>query len=693
MRFQKNVINNWKDTFNNQSKLKQLITRSNLLGADLKVTNFGGGNTSSKIFLKDPITKKMENILFVKGSGGDLGSIKEEGFASLYLDKFYSLKKIYRGPNYEDEMVSYYPMCTFNNNPRAASIDTPLHAYVPFPEVDHTHPDSIIALATMSNGRDVIKKVYQGKVGWLNWQRPGFDLGLKMENLIEKNNDIMGIVLGHHGLFTWGNTSKECYSNSIQLIKKAQTYLNNSIKKYSFGKPIYKKKTYPDFEEKLITIIRGLLSTENSKILHLDKSDITLEFVNSKNLKKVAAVGTSCPDHFLRTKRLPMVLPSLSELMKNESKINKIISENLSKYKDAYTKYYNRNRSKGSPNLRDPYPVIILIPEYGMMSFAKNKPTARVSSEFFCNAMNVMKGAEGISKYTGLTEKEAFRIEYWDLEEAKLRRMPPEKELAGKVALITGAAGGIGSATANKFLNEGCCVVLTDIDKSALEAKKQELINKFGKDVVHSIPMDVTNEKEVVKAVSSSVNTFGGIDILVANAGFSSASLFENTSSKLWDKNMDILAKGSFLISREVYQKMIDQNNGGSIIFIASKNSLNASKGASAYSVAKSSLLHLSRSIALEGSNYRIRSNVINPDAVIQGSKIWQGEWKKQRAASNKISISNVEDFYKNRSLLKVSILPEDIAEGIYFFASSKSQKSTGNIINIDGGNITSFTR
>ena len=693
MRFQKNVINNWKDNFNKKSKLNQLIIRSNLLGSDLKVTNFGGGNTSSKISLRDPITKKMENVLFVKGSGGDLGSIKEDGFASLYLDKFNSLKNIYRGFNHEDEMVGYYPMCTFNNNPRAASIDTPLHAYVPFPEVDHTHPDSIIALATMNNGREVINKVYQGKVGWLNWQRPGFDLGLKMENLIEKNKDIMGIVLGHHGLFTWGDTSKECYSNSIQLIKRAQTYLNNSIKKYSFGKPIYKKKTQPDFEEKLIATIRGLLSKENSKILHLDKSDITLEFVNSQNLKKVAAVGTSCPDHFLRTKRLPMVLPSLSELIKNENKINKIIEENLTKYKNAYAKYYMRNKSKGSPNLRDPYPVIILIPEYGMMSFAKNKSTARVSSEFFCNAMNVMKGAEGISKYTGLTEKEAFRIEYWDLEEAKLKRMPPEKELAGKVALITGAAGGIGSATANKFLSEGCCVVLTDIDTSALEAKKEEFIKKFGKDVVHSIAMDVTSEKEVKKAVSSSINTFGGIDILVANAGFSSAALFENTSSKLWDKNMDILSKGSFLISREVYQKMIEQNNGGSIIFIASKNSLNASKGASAYSVAKSSLLHLSRSIALEGANYKIRSNVINPDAVIQGSKIWQGEWKKQRAASNKISINNVEDFYKNRSLLKVSILPQDIAEGIYFFASSKSQKSTGNIINIDGGNITSFTR
>ena len=693
MKFQKNVVNNWNKKFNNLSQLDQLILRSNLLGSDLKVTNFGGGNTSSKIMMKDPITKKNESILFVKGSGGDLGSIKKDGFASLDLDKFNSLKDIYRGFNFEDEMVGYYPMCTFNNNPRAASIDTPLHAYVPFPEVDHTHPDSIIALATMKNGRDIIKKVYGDSMGWLDWQRPGFDLGLKMESLIHKNKNIIGIVLGHHGLFTWANTNKECYSNSIELIKKAQTYLNNKIKKYSFGKPIYKNKSNSDFELKLITTIRGSLSKQNSKILHLDKSDITLEFVNSENLKKVAAIGTSCPDHFLRTKRLPMVLPSLSNLIKNETKIKSVIQNHLDKYKEAYTKYYNRNKSKGSPNLRDPYPVIILIPEYGMMSFAKNKSTARISSEFFCNAMNVMKGAEGISQYTGLTEKEAFRIEYWELEEAKLRRMPAEKELAGKVALITGAAGGIGSATAIKFLSEGCCVILTDIDKKSLKAKHDELSKTFGKDVVHSLLMDVTSESDVKNAVSKSINYFGGIDILVANAGFSSAALFENTTSKLWDKNMDILAKGSFLISREVYQKMIEQNNGGSIIFIASKNSLNASKGASAYSVAKSSLLHLSRSIALEGSAHKIRSNVVNPDAVIQGSKIWQGEWKKQRAASNKISVKNVEDFYKNRSLLKESILPEDIAEGIYFFASSKSKKSTGNIINVDGGNITSFTR
>ena len=693
MRYQKPIKNNWLPNYNKISKLDQLILRSNLLGKDLKITNFGGGNTSSKIILKDPIDKKNKEILFVKGSGGDLGSIKRDGFASLYMEKLIHLKKIYKGFNFEDEMVGYYPMCTFNNNPRAASIDTPLHAYVPFPEVDHTHPDSVIALATMKNGRDIVKKVYQNKIGWLNWQRPGFDLGLKMEKLIKKKNNINGIVLGHHGLFTWGVTSAECYKNSIDIIKKAQVYLNSSIKKYSFGKPTYQKKSSPEFERKLISIIRGNLSIENSKILHLNKSTTTLEFVNSQNLNKVASIGTSCPDHFLRTKRLPLILPSLSNLLKNEKKLNDVIVNHLSKYKEAYTKYYKRNKNKNSPNLRDPYPVIILIPEYGMMSFAKNKSTARIASEFFVNAINVMKGAEGISKYTGLTEKEAFRIEYWELEEAKLKRMPPEKELAGKVALITGAAGGIGSATALKFLQEGCCVVLTDIDKKSLQQTHAKFAARFGEDVVTSIKMDVTNENDVKHAVNQSIELFGGIDVLVANAGFASAALFENTSSKLWDKNMEVLSKGCFLISREVYQTMMNQNKGGSIIFISSKNSLNASKGASAYSVAKSSLLHLSRSIALEGASFKIRSNVVNPDAVIQNSKIWSGDWKKQRADGNKIPITKIEEFYKNRSLLKVSILPEDIAEGVYFFASSKSIKSTGNILNVDGGNITSFTR
>jgi rhamnulose-1-phosphate aldolase/alcohol dehydrogenase len=584
-------------------------------------------------------------------------------------------------------------MCTFKNNPRAASIDTPLHAFVPFKEVDHTHPDSIISLATMKNGKEIVKKVFKNKLGWLPWQRPGFDLGLQMENLIKKNSKIIGIVLGHHGLFTWGDTDKECYSNSIKLIKTAQIYLNNNIKKLPFGKPLFKKLLNNKLDIDFISILRGMLSKENYKISHINKSELVLEFVNSSNLKKISNIGTSCPDHFLRTKRLPLILPPLSKIIESNEKTEEIIKKYLENYKNNYSKYYNRNKNKNSPKLRDPYPVIILIPEYGMISFAKNKTTARIANEFFCNAINVMKGAEGVNKYTGLNEKEAFKIEYWELEEAKLKRLPPAKDLSGKVAFITGAAGGIGSSIAKKFLKQDCCVILSDFDKESLELKKIELEKEFNKDLIKTVLMDVTKENQVIKAVSDSINEFGGVDILVANAGFSSAALYEDTSTELWDKNMNVLSKGCFMISREVYKIMIKQKLGGSIIFIASKNALSASKGASAYSVAKSSLLHLSRSIAFEGSEFKIRSNIVNPDAVIQGSKIWGGKWKSERAANNNIKISEVEDFYKKRSLLKVNILPSDIAEAVLFFASSKSIKSTGNILNVDGGNITSFTR
>lgn len=692
MKFQQLAKNQWNKKFNQLSELNQLIVRSNLLGSDLTVTNFGGGNTSSKIIMKDPITNKKETVLYVKGSGGDLGSIKEDGFASLYQEKVDNLKKIYKGKAFEDEMVDFYPMCTFNNNPRAASIDTPLHAFVPFKEVDHTHPDSIIAFATMKDGKAISQKVFGDSMGWINWQRPGFDLGLKMEDLILKNPKINAIILGHHGLFTWGNTSEECYGNSIKYISKAQSYLNSNIKQYSFGSPKFKKVDDKIFEQKLINVLRGELSKTSGKLVHIERSDVVMEFVNSSNLAKVAKIGTSCPDHFLRTKRVPMVLGSFSTLKKSKNLLE-TLSKDVEKYRLEYAKYYNRNKLKSSPDLRDGNPVIILIPEYGLLSFAKDKSTARVSSEFFVNAINVMKGAEGISKYTGLSEKEAFNIEYWDLEEAKLKRMPPAKELAGKVAIITGAAGGIGSAIAEKFLKEGSCVMLTDIDKKSLEDTHQRFAKQFNADVVSSCLMDVTNENQVRETVRQTTITFGGIDTVVANAGFASTSLFEKTSAELWDKNMNILSKGAFLISREGYQTMLNQDIGGSIIFIASKNALSASKEASAYSVAKSSLLHLSRSIALEGANKKIRSNVVNPDAVIRNSKIWGGEWKKQRAATNKISVDSIEEFYKNRSMLKVSVLPEDIAEGVFFFASDKSKKSTGNIINIDGGNIVSFTR
>ena len=694
MRYQKTLLNKW--SINKSSKLSsldKLIYRSNLLGSDHYITNFGGGNTSSKFYETDPITKKNELVLYVKGSGGDLGSIKKEGFASLYLSKLENLKKIYKGLKYEDEIVNFYPMCTFKNNPRAASIDTPLHAFVPFKEVDHTHPDSIIALATMKNGEKIVKKLFNNKLGWLPWQRPGFDLGLKMEKLILENPHIEGIVLGHHGLFTWGDSNEECYNNSIRLIKTAQIYLNKNIKKFPFGKPVYKNAKSKINNNEIISILRGLLSEENYKIAHTNQSQIVLEFVNSSNIHKVSKIGTSCPDHFLRTKRLPLILPSLSKIYNSKEKLDEIVKKKLDEYKKNYEIYYNKNKSKKSPSLRDPYPVIILIPEYGMIAFANNKSTARIASEFFCNAINVMKGSEGIDKYTGLNEKEAFKIEYWELEEAKLKRLPPAKDLAGKVAFITGAAGGIGSATAKKFLKQDCCVILSDFDKKSLMLKKIELEKEFNKDLIKIALMDVTKENQVKEAVSNSIKEYGGIDILVANAGFSSAALFEDTNTELWNKNMDVLSKGCFMISREVYKMMLSQKLGGSIIFIGSKNALSASKGASAYSVAKSSLLHLSRSIAFEGSEFKIRSNIVNPDAVIKGSKIWEGEWKSQRAFNNKIKISEVEDFYRKRSLLKVSIFPEDIAEAVLFFASSKSKKSTGNILNVDGGNITAFTR
>ncbi len=677
------------------SEEKLLLYRSNLLGSDLRVTNFAGGNTSAKIGARDPLSGEQVQVLWVKGSGGDLGSMKLDGFSTLYLDKLGALKKRYRGLEHEDEMVGYLPHCTFDLNPRAASIDTPLHAFVPHVHVDHMHPDALIAIAAAKDGERLVREIFEGELGWLGWQRPGFDLSLKLEALCKAQPKLKGIVLGGHGLFTWGETSKECYENTLSVIRRAADYLAKQTSKPVFGGVAHQALGASErraFAASLLPILRGKLSKETKKLGHFVDSPEVLEFVDSNRLDELAAVGTSCPDHFLRTKIRPLVFhcdPSRGTPKDFTPRLETAIEE----YRRDYAKYYERCKRADSPPLRDPYPVIVLVPKIGLFSFAKDKATARIASEFYVNAINVMRGATAVSEYVGLDEREAFGIEYWPLEEAKLKRMPPPKSLAGRIALVTGAAGGIGRACAERMLAEGACVALADIDSSAVDVARSELAKRFGSDNVRAVVVDVTKESAVSEALTSCALEFGGLDILVSNAGVASSASIEETTLALWQKNIDILATGYFLVSREAFKTMKAQALGGSIVFIGSKNALAASTKAAAYNVAKSAELHLARCLALEGAEAGIRVNTVNPDAVLRGSRIWSGDWRKERADAYGIQEAELEKFYRERSLLKRSVYPEDIAEAVYFFASELSAKSTGNILNVDAGNLTSFTR
>jgi rhamnulose-1-phosphate aldolase/alcohol dehydrogenase len=673
----------------------QLLYRSNLLGSDLRITNFGGGNTSAKVPMTDPLTRREVTVLWVKGSGGDIGSMKRDGFSTLYLDKLESLKGLYRGLAHEDEMVGYLPHCTFDLNARAASIDTPLHAFVPHRHVDHVHPDAVIAIAASQDAERLTAEIFGGEMGFLPWQRPGFDLGLKIGRMASENPGYAGVVLGGHGVFTWGETSKDCYRTTLRLLQKAADWLAANEARPAFGGArvaALEATGRAAVATRLMPEIRGRISADEYKVGHFDDSPAVLEFVNSQALKDLAPLGTSCPDHFLRTKIRPLVLPFDPAAPDVEGLVGQLDAL-AEAYRQDYAGYYARCRRETSPAMRDPNAVIWLVPGVGMMSFARDRATARIAAEFYVNAINVMRGASGVDRYVGLAEQEAFDIEYWLLEEAKLQRMPRPRPLAGRVALVTGGAGGIGKATAVRLLSEGACVVLADIDAGALEAAQAELRKAHGRDVVGAVEVDVTSEERVQQAFDAAVLQFGGLDILVSNAGIASAAAFEDTSLALWNRNMDILAKGYFLVARAGYRLMKTQKRGGSIIFVASKNGLAASPGASAYCTAKAAEIHLARCLALEGAPYAIRVNTVNPDAVLRGSRIWQGEWRDQRAASNKVGVDELEEVYRQRSLLKRSVYPEDIAEGVYFFASDLSAKSTGNILNVDAGNAQSFTR
>jgi rhamnulose-1-phosphate aldolase/alcohol dehydrogenase len=506
---------------------------------------------------------------------------------------------------------------------------------------------------------------------------------------------LKGVVLGGHGLFTWGPTSKACYETTLAMINKASAWLGANGRGQAFGGAAVE--ALPPAERRavaaaLMPAIRKHISAGERKIGHFADGPEVMEFVDARDLKALAALGTSCPDHFLRTKIRPLVLP-FDPASRNLEAVIGSLDQSLAGYRADYAAYYERCKRPNSPAMRDPNAVIYLVPGVGMLSFAKDKATARIASEFYVNAINVMRGASSVSRYVGLAEQEAFDIEYWLLEEAKLQRMPKPKSLAGRVALVTGAAGGIGQAIAARLIGEGACVVLADIDRASLDRAAADFAKRFGKDAVSGVVADVTDEMTVEAAFRDAVVGYGGVDIVVANAGIASAAPFEDTSLELWNRNIAILATGYFLSARAGYRIMKDQGLGGSIVFIASKNALAASPGASAYCTAKAAEVHLARCLALEGAPYGIRANTVNPDAVLRGSKIWQGEWRAQRAASNKVDESELEEVYRQRSLLKLSVYPEDIAEAVYYFASDLSAKSTGNILNVDAGNAVSFTR
>jgi rhamnulose-1-phosphate aldolase/alcohol dehydrogenase len=678
------------------SEPELLLYRSNLLGSDKRVTNYGGGNTSAKVTETDPLTGAAVEVLWVKGSGGDIGSIKMDGFSTLYMDRLHGLKRLYRGPDHEDEMVGYLPHCTFNLNARAASIDTPLHAYVPRKHVDHVHADAIIAIAAAKDSQALTRKVFGARIGWLPWRRPGYELGLWLEKFCHDNPDADGVVLGSHGLFTWADTAEECYRTTIRTINQAIAWFEEE----TAGKPAFGGPKHAPLDAgarrtvaaALMPAIRGMISKETPMVGHFIDSDTVLDFVSSVQLEPLAALGTSCPDHFLRTKIRPLVVdfnPGEPDVKATLTGLGTAIAN----YREAYKAYYERCKHANSPAMRDPNAVVYLVPGVGMITFAKDKATARISGEFYVNAINVMRGASSVSDYCGLPEQEAFDIEYWLLEEAKLQRMAKPKSLAGKIALVTGAAGGIGAATAERFLAEGACVVLADIAADALAEVGTTMAARYSGDVVRTAEMNVTSEAAVAASYADAAVEFGGVDIVVSNAGIASSAPVEDTSLELWDRNMSILSTGYFLVSREAFRLLRAQNLGGSIIFVASKNGLAASPNASAYCTAKASEIHLARCLALEGAEAGIRVNVVNPDAVLRGSRIWSGEWLDQRASTYKTDKEGLEEMYRQRSLLKRSVYPEDIAEAAFFFASELSAKSTGNILNVDAGNVQAFTR
>ncbi|MEV0155804.1 bifunctional aldolase/short-chain dehydrogenase [Micromonospora sp. NPDC050686] len=671
--------------------VRDLLARSNRLGADPANTNYAGGNTSTKGMETDPVTGEPTDLLWVKGSGGDLGTLTERGLAVLRLDRLRSLINVYPGIAREDEMVAAFDYCLHGRGGAAPSIDTAMHGLVEVAHVDHLHPDSGIAIATAADGPELTRKIFGDRVLWVPWRRPGFQLGLDIAAVQRTNPQAIGVILGGHGITAWGATSDECEANSREIIATAAAYLVEHGRPEPFGKLMYEP--LPEEERQaraaaLFPVLRGLASTDRAQVGHYTDNNVVLDFVGRDRMSELAALGTSCPDHFLRTKVRPMVLdlPPTAGLEETITRLKELHAA----YRDDYRAYYERHATPDSPAMRGADPAIVLVPGVGMFSFGANKQTARVAGEFYVNAINVMRGAEAVSTYAPIDEAEKFRIEYWALEEAKLQRMPKPKPLATRIALVTGGGSGIGRAIAHRLAAEGACVVVTDRDAAAAGTVADEI---GGPDVAVSVPLDVTDEEQVGAAVRAAVLAFGGVDLVVNNAGLSLSKSLLDTTARDWDLQHDVMAKGSFLVSRETARVLIAQGIGGDIVYIASKNSVFAGPNNVAYGAAKADQAHQVRLLAAELGAHGVRVNGINPDGVVRGSGIFAGGWGADRAAVYGVPEEKLGEFYAQRTLLKREVLPEHIANAVFALTAGDLSHTTGLHIPVDAGVAAAFLR
>jgi rhamnulose-1-phosphate aldolase len=672
---------------------QDLIARSNRLGKDPRVTNYAGGNTSAKGTETDPVTGEPVELLWVKGSGGDLGTLTEAGLAVLRMDRVRALVNVYQGVEHEDEMVAAFDYALHGKGGAAPSIDTAMHGLVDAAHVDHLHPDSGIAFATAKDGEKLTKKAFGDKVVWVPWRRPGFQLGLDIAAIKEANPQAIGCILGGHGITAWGSTSKEAEKNSLWIIKTAEDYIEAKGKKNPFGRTVAKNAALPVAERRtkaaaLAATIRGIASHDRPMVGHFTDSDVVLDFLASANAPRLAELGTSCPDHFLRTKIKPMLLdlPANASVEASVARLKELHE----KYRADYTKYYDKHKVADSPAMRGADPLVVLVPGVGMFSYGANKQTARVAGEFYVNAINVMRGAEAISSYAPIDDAEKFRIEYWALEEAKLQRLPKPKSHATRIALVTGAASGIGKAIATRLAADGACVVIADLDLAKAQAAAAEIGNT---DVAVGLQVNVTDAAAIEQMVQDALLAFGGIDIVVNNAGVSLSKPLLETTEKDWDFQHDIMAKGSFLVSKATAPVLIEQQMGGDVIYISSKNSVFAGPNNIAYSATKADQAHQVRLLAVELGEHGIKVNGINPDGVVRGSGIFAAGWGANRAKTYGIEEEDLGKFYAQRTILKREVLPENVANAVSVLTGPDLSHTTGLHIPVDAGVAAAFLR